>query len=280
MNFHIDAKPLYDLTKDTTLFKWLPEHEKVFTDLKQRFCHDISNAFPSNDYPFHIHADSSNLGTGCVLIQDFPDRKRMISANSRVFDKAEQKMSPQLRELCGIISALQTYEFYVIGSPFPIYLYCDHRPILFLWSRRGEMSHRFFKYQVVITKFQNLQIIYTEGKNLAFPDILSRNVSLADAKLYQLEHKVIPKDIKFHINGKEVNYSVLHQDDKDASANDCYPIIAQVKGERRKLININDEGDFSVDDAPDYINEHCNAIHSFSDCFRYGTQINQIKKLT
>ena len=134
LNFHIDAKPLYDLTKDTTLFKWLPEHEKVFTDLEQRFCHDISNAFPSNDYPFHIHADSSNLGTGCVLIQDFPDRKRMISANSRVFDKAEQKMSPQHRELCGIISALQTYEFYVIGSPFPIYLYCDHRPILFLWS--------------------------------------------------------------------------------------------------------------------------------------------------
>ena len=108
LKFHIDAKPLYDLTKDTTLFKWLPEHEKVFTDLKQRFCHDNSNAFPSNDYPFQIHADSSNLGTVCVLIQDFPDRKRMISANSRVLDKAEQKISPQHRELCGIISALQT----------------------------------------------------------------------------------------------------------------------------------------------------------------------------
>ena len=107
----------------------------------------------------------------------------MISANSRVFDKAEQKMSPQHRELCGIVSALQTYEFYGIGSPYPIYLYCDHRPILFLWSRRGQLSHRFFKYQVVITKFQNLQIIYTQGKNLAFPDFVSRNIPLADAKL-------------------------------------------------------------------------------------------------
>ena len=96
------------------------------------------------------------------------------------------------------------------------------------------MSHRFFKYQVVITKFQNLQIIYTEGKNIAFTDILSRNVSLADDKLYQLEHKVIPKDIKFHINGKEINYSALHQDDKDATTNDCYPIIAQVKGEKKE----------------------------------------------
>ena len=91
LNFHIDAKPLYDLTKDTTLFKWLPEHGKVFTDVKQRFCHDISNAFP-NGYPFHIHADSSNLGTGCVLIQDFHDWKRMISANSRVFDKTTKNV--------------------------------------------------------------------------------------------------------------------------------------------------------------------------------------------
>ena len=172
-------------------------------------------------------------------------------------------MSPQHRELCGIISALQTYEIYVIGSPSPIYLYCDHRPILFLWSRRVQLSHRFFNYQLVITKFQNLQIIYTEGKNLTFADILSQDISFEDAKFYQLEHQVIPKDIKFHINGKEVNYTVLHKNDKDATASDCYSIIAQVKGESKKLININDEGDFIVDDAPDYIYEHCNAIHSF-----------------
>ena len=64
---------------------------------------------------------------------------------------------------------------------------------------------------------------------------------------YQLEHKVIPKDIKFHNDGKEINYSVLHQDDKDATAIMSYPIIAQVKGERKKQININviDEGYFS-----------------------------------
>ena len=61
-----------------------------------------------------------------------------------------------------------------------------------------------FIYQVVITKLQSLEIIYTEGENLSFPDILSQNITLADAQLYQLEHKVIPKDIKFHINGKKL----------------------------------------------------------------------------
>ena len=98
------------------------------------------------------------------------------------------------------------------------------------------MSHNFFKYQVVITNLQNLQIIFTESKNLMFSDILSRNISLAEAKVYQPEHKVIPKDIKFHINGEEINYSVLYQNDKDATVFDCHPILAQVKGERKKLI--------------------------------------------
>ena len=94
---------------------------------KNRTCYILS----TSNYPFHMHADSSNLGTGCILIQQLPDRKRIVSANCGVFDKAEQKMSPHHRELCVIISALQTYEFYLIGSPFPIYLFCYHRPILF-----------------------------------------------------------------------------------------------------------------------------------------------------
>ena len=87
-------------------------------------------------------------------------------------------MSTLHRELCGIASALQTYEHYIIGSPFPICLYCDHKPILYLWGRKEQLSHRFFCYQVIITKFQNLKIIWTPGSNLAFRDILSRNVTL------------------------------------------------------------------------------------------------------
>ena len=280
INFHIDAKPLYDLTRGDVNFKWEEEHEKVFNILKEKFVHDISLAIPNANYPFHIHADSSNLGTGCILIQQFPDRKRIVSANSRLFDKAEQKMSPQHRELCGIISALQTYEFYLIGSPFPIYLFCNHRPILFLWSRRGQLSHRFFKYQVVLTKFQNLKIIYTEGKNLAFPDLLSRQVPIEEAKKFQIEHKTIPKDINFYTSDlKPVSYSVLHKEDKTNSSNDSYPILAQVQGGTRKVMNISDN-DFSISDAPEGFTDSCNAIHNVADYFKFGKYINQIVKLT
>ena len=193
----MDSKPFYDLIRDSTSFHWTEEHEMIFQMIKDRINEDTILVIPSTEYPFRIHVDSSDVGTGCILIQQFPEGKRVISFNSRIFDKAEQKMSTLHRELCGIVSALQTYEHYIIGSPFPIYLYCDHKPILYLWGRKGQLSHRFFRYQVIIPKFQNLMIFLAPASNLVFPDILSRNVAIDEYQDHQLQHKKLPRDIQF-----------------------------------------------------------------------------------
>ena len=50
----------------------------------------------------------------------------------------------------------------------------------------------------MITKFQNLKIIWTKGSKLAFPDILSRNVTLEETETLQKLHKEIPRDISFY----------------------------------------------------------------------------------
>ena len=84
--FHEDANCIYDLANSYDKFQWLPCHEEFFQKLKAQFREDISNAIPNVNYPIHIHADSLIGVTGCILIQDFPEGKRMVSANSRVFD--------------------------------------------------------------------------------------------------------------------------------------------------------------------------------------------------
>ena len=167
-NLHVDSEPFNDLIRDSTTFRWTEEHEKNFQMIKDRISEDTILAIASTEHPFHIHLDPSNLETGCILIQQFPEGKRIISFNSRIFDKTEQKMSTLHKEICGIVSAIQTYEHYIYGSPFPINLYCDHKPILCLWRRKGQLSHRFFRYQVNITIFQNLKITWTSGSKLAF----------------------------------------------------------------------------------------------------------------
>ena len=113
-NLHVDSELFYYLIRDWTAFHWTHEHEKLFQSIKDRINEDTILAVPSTDYLFHIHVDSSNVGTGCILIQQFPEGKRIISFNSRKFDKAKQKMSTLHRELCGIVSALQTIEHYII----------------------------------------------------------------------------------------------------------------------------------------------------------------------
>ena len=198
-NLHVYSKPICDLIKDSTRFHWTNEHEKLLLLIRDRISKNTNLAVPSTDYTFQILVDSSNFGTGCIFIHRFPEGKRIISFNSRIFDKAEQKMSTLHRELCVIVSALQTYEPYIIGSLFPIYLYCDHKPILYLWGRKGQLSHRFFRYLVIITKFQNLKIVWTPGSNLVFPDILSRNVIVDEYQKNQLQHKKLLRDIDFYI---------------------------------------------------------------------------------
>ena len=187
-------------------------------------------------------------------------------------------MSTLHRELCGIVSALQTYEHYIIGSPLPIYLYCDHKPILYLWGCKGQLSHRFFGYQVIITKFQNLKIIWTPGSNLAFPDILSRNVTLEGYQKHQLQHKKIPRDIEFFDeNGSPVFYEIQHEDNPHDTCNDFYPMHRQ-QGNDEKILRLQKAGESYT------LNTISNEIPTLSaqspaDCFRMGKTINQFRLL-
>ena len=277
-NLHVDSKPFYNLIRDSTSFHWTEEHEKIFQMIKDRINEDTILAIPSTEYPFHIHVDSSNVGTGYILIQQFPEGKRIIPFNSRIFDKAEQKMSTLHRELCGIVSALQTYEHYIIGSPFPIYLYCDHKPILCLWGRQGQLSHRFFRYQVIITKFQNLKIIWTPGSNLAFPDILSRNVTIDEYQHHQLQHKKLPRDIQFFDeHGQQITYKINHDDTSAEKCNDFYPIHCQ-QGKDQKILRLHNDGEnFSLNSIS---TEFATSTAQLpADCFRMGRTINQFRRL-
>ena len=118
----------------------------------------------------------------------------------------------------------------------------------------------------MLTKFHNLKIIYTPGTNLAFPDLLSRNVPIADIKKYQIEHKTIPNEIKLVLDsGEQINYSVLHKEDKNTTTIAIQSLL-NCKVEK-KLIDISEKGDFSIEEAPDYYEESCNAIQNITENF-------------
>ena len=96
----------------------------------------------------------------------------LVLANSRLFSTTELRISTILRESSAILYALSEYEFLIQGSKHPIILYTDHKPILFLFTQKNKPNQRVYKFQLILTKFPNLHIIWTEGKNLSLPDLL------------------------------------------------------------------------------------------------------------
>ena len=91
-NPHVESQLFYDLIKDSTPFHWTHDHEKLFQSIKDRISEDTILAVPSTDYPFHIHVDSSNVGTGCILVQQFPEGNE--------YSPSTQEFSTKLNRRC------------------------------------------------------------------------------------------------------------------------------------------------------------------------------------
>ena len=132
--------------------------------------------------------------------------------------------------------ALTCYENMIISSKLPILVHCHHRPILYLFARKANLNHRFYKYQMILTKFHNLRIVWTPGKNLPIPDLLSRNFSVDQIERERLRHKQIPPEITFtDANQAEILYFIEHEKNFRVSDELTHTILVQTPENIYKL---------------------------------------------
>ena len=170
---------------------------------------------------------------------------KVFSYNSRILNTQEQKLSTLDRELLAIVYALQIYEFLIIGSPHPIYIFTDNKPLLHCFAKKGNLSPRLYRAQVQLTKISKRKIIHTPGKNLIVADMLSRTFTKEQLQIHQLRHKQVPPQIDSSIMKdnqiKPVHYLVKLEEIKYNQKNDCHPILADY-GEDQFSIRINNKG--------------------------------------
>ena len=244
---HISLKPFYTLLHDDIPFEWTPDLDKLFNQIKLSLSKEAELAIPNTTHPFYITVDASLIGLGAVLFQpNSKNKMQIISYNSRILTTQEQKLSTYDRELCAITFALSQYEFIIIGSKFPITIFTDHNPILFLFTRKGNLTPRQYKAQMLLTKFSNLQIIHTAGTNLTVADMLSRDFSTINTQTCQLQHKTLPPHIDFlQLKNNNIlqpiHYLVKHEDVLPTQKNDSHLILADY-GDDQFTLRIQDKG--------------------------------------
>ena len=242
---HINLKPFYDLLHENTPWKWTDEHESLFKKLKMSLTSETELTIPNTKHPFFITVDASLIGLGAVLFQfNEQNKMKVISYNSRILNPQEQKLSTLDRELLGIVRALQIYEFLIIGSLHPIHIFTDHKPLLHCFKEKGNLSPRFYRAQMQLTKFSKLKIFHTPGKNLSVADMLSRSFTKAELQLNHLKHKQLPPQIDFALlqdnTLKPVHYLIKHEEILPHQKHDSHPILADY-GTDQFSIRINDK---------------------------------------
>ena len=242
---HINLKPFYDLLHGNTPWKWTEEHERLFQTLKTSLTSDTALTIPNTKHPFFITVDASLIGSGAVLFQlNEQNQMKVISYNSRILNPQEQKLSTLERELLGIVHALQIWEYLIIGSPHPIHIVTDHKPLLHCFTKKGNLSPRFYRAQMQLTKFSKPKLIHTPGKNFSVADLL-RSFTKEELQINQLKHKHLPPHIDFTIlqnnTLKPVHYLIKHEEVLPNQKHDSHPILPDY-GTDQFSLHINDKG--------------------------------------
>ena len=144
------------------------------------------------------------------------------------------RLSTLIRKCSAIIFALTEYEFLLTGSNHPIVLFTDHKPIIYLFTQKNKANHRVYRFQLILMKFPNLLIIWTEGKNLALHDLLSRTI---DEEHFTKTRDItveIPENLKFFFaktpftNNLECQYSICNNTNGEKSEKTHYPVLANI----------------------------------------------------
>ena len=102
------AKPLTNLTKKDTPFKWTPECRKALDTLIERVTSDPVLWHPDPNAPFELQVDASDFALGSILFQrDKNGKRRAVAYHSRALIAVERNYGISDKELLAIVEGLK-----------------------------------------------------------------------------------------------------------------------------------------------------------------------------
>ena len=165
------AKPLIDLTKKGTEFKWKQEHTAAVRALKERLMNYTTLQIPDPRKPFVLRTDASGYAVGAVLEQE----GHPVGYLSKAMSPAEQRYATYDQELLAVVKALTKWRSLLLVADVTVIT--DHRALQYLLKPTSSGLHkgRIARWLDFLADFQNLKIEYAPGKTNLVADALSRH---------------------------------------------------------------------------------------------------------
>ncbi|CAM4965247.1 unnamed protein product [Rotaria socialis] len=175
-NYAKIAEPLLKLLRSqqpTTTRSQLPWNDdctNAFITLKQKLVSPPIMHSPNFSFPFILELDACEYGIGCILTQEYNDRKHVISYASRTLCAAERNYSSVEREALAIVWATKHFRQYLEGGP--VLVRSDCKALEWLKTAR-DPTGRLARWAMKLSPY-HIIIQHRPGKSNANGDFVSR----------------------------------------------------------------------------------------------------------
>ncbi len=168
------ARPLFDLTKKDVPFRWSPECDVAFEELKKRIVSAPVLVLPNDRQPFRIKSDSSNFASGGVLQQLSEDDGKWhpVAFLSKSLTPVERNYDVHDKELLAIVRCLEQWRHFLEGARHQVEIWTDHRNLEYFRTAQ-DLNRRQARWSLYLSRF-DYSLHHHPGSSMGEPDALSR----------------------------------------------------------------------------------------------------------
>ncbi|KAG2867486.1 hypothetical protein PC113_g1939 [Phytophthora cactorum] len=171
------ARPLSDLLKKDSDWRWERQHQDAFESIKASLQQAPILVLPGETKLFSVVCDASDYAIGCALLQNDTDgHERVISFQSSQLKAAERNYPVHDKEQLAMKYALVKFRVHRLGS-HPFVIYTDHASLRTA-TNSPHLSQRMARWLSFFAEY-NFRVEYKPGKLNVHADALSRRPDYA-----------------------------------------------------------------------------------------------------
>lgn len=197
------AKPLSDLLKKDSIFRFKELKKEAFMKLKRCLTEEPVLNIYNRNYETEVHTDASQDGYGAVLLQKSPSDNQLhpVYFMSKKTSNAERRYSSYELETLAVVEALKKFRVYLLGKAFKIVTDCS---AFQQTMKKRDLIPRIARWILFLQDFEYI-VEHRSGSRMKHVDALSRHPVMT-----VFSHNVTPKIKKAQDSDEEIRIIKQH----------------------------------------------------------------------